>query len=101
MTARRLPHPQEPPATTLTPATATLAALGSTVQLAAEVRDQNARVMGGVAVTCTSSAGAVATVDASGLVAGVAEGVAMITASAGSARGSASRRLTPPGPGRS
>ena len=63
--------------------------MGTTVQLSAEVRDQNDRVMAGATVTWTSSANSVATVDASGLVTGVAVGAATITASAGSGQGTA------------
>ncbi|MDE0246445.1 MAG: Ig-like domain-containing protein, partial [Gammaproteobacteria bacterium] len=68
---------------------AELAALGATVQLRAEVRDQNSSVMAGAIVTWTSSASSVATVNASGLVTAVAEGMATITASSGSAQGTA------------
>ena len=81
--------PARPTTVTVSPATHELTALGTTVQLSAEVRDQNARVMAGATVTWTSSANSVATVDASGLVTGVAVGVATITASAGSAQGTA------------
>ena len=70
-------------------ATAELTALGATVQLTAEVRDQNASVMAGVTITWTSSAVGVATVDAAGLVTAAGNGTATITASAGSASGSA------------
>ena len=73
----------------MSPATHELTAFGATVQLMAEVRDQNARVMAGATVTWTSSASSVATVDASGLVTAVGNGTATITASAGSASGSA------------
>ncbi len=73
----------------VTPATAELSALGATVQLAAEVRDQNGRTMAGTAVTWTSGATAVATVDASGLVTAASNGAVTITAMAGSASGSA------------
>ena len=85
-------EPPDPPrATTVTvsPATNELTALGATVQLTAEVRDQNARVMAGATVTWTSSANSVATVDASGLVTAAGNGEATITAGAGSASGSA------------
>ena len=88
-TAPPTPESARPTTVTVRPATAELTALGATVQLTAEVRDQNSRVMAGAAVTWTSSASAVATVDASGLVTGVAGGVATITASAGSAQGTA------------
>ncbi|MCY4646403.1 MAG: Ig-like domain-containing protein, partial [Gammaproteobacteria bacterium] len=85
------PPPDPPRATTITvsPATADLAALGATVQLTAEVRDQNGQAMAGAAVTWASSAAAVATVNESGLVTAVANGSATITATAGSASGSA------------
>ncbi len=83
------PDPPRPTAVTVTPATAELAALGSTVQLSAEVRDQNGNVMAGATVTWTSSAAAVAAVDAAGLVAAHDNGVATVTATAGSASGTA------------
>ena len=44
------PDPPRPTTVTVTPATVELAALGATVQLSAEVRDQNGRVMEGVRV---------------------------------------------------
>ena len=55
------PPPDPPRATTVTvsPSTAELTALGETVQLRAEVRDQNGQVMSGAAVTWTSSSAAV------------------------------------------
>ena len=84
-----VPDPPRPTTVTVGPATTELTALGATVQLTAEVRDQNDRVMAGTTATWTSSDSSVATVDASGLVTGVAEGVATITASAGEASGSA------------
>ena len=83
------PDPPRPTAVTVTPATAELAALGSTVQLSAEVRDQNGNVMAGAIVTWTSSAAAVAAVDAAGLVTVHDNGVATVTATAGSASGTA------------
>ena len=83
------PEPARPTTVTVSPATVELTALGATVQLMAEVRDQNARVIAGATVTWSSGDASVATVDASGLVTGVAEGVATITASVGSASGSA------------
>ncbi len=73
----------------VTPATASLTALGATVQLAAEVRDQNGQVMAGAAVAWTSSDASVATVAPTGLVTAAANGVATITATAGSASGTA------------
>ncbi len=85
------PPPDPPRATTVTvsPAAAELTALGATVQLAAEVRDQNGQVMAGTAVTWTSSSPGVATVNASALVTAASNGTATITATGGSASGSA------------
>ena len=83
------PEPARPTTVTVSPATTELTVLGATVQLSAEVRDQNDRVMAGATVTWTSSANSVATVDAAGLVRAVGNGTATITASAGSASGSA------------
>ena len=82
-----VPDPPRPTTVTVSPAMAELAALGATVQLRAEVRDQNSNVMAGAIVTWTSSASSVATVNASGLVTGVTEGMVTITASSGSAHG--------------
>ena len=42
------PEPARPTMVTVNPATAELASLGATVQLSAEVRDQNGNVMAGV-----------------------------------------------------
>ena len=88
-TAPPTPEPARPATVTVSPATADLTALGATVQLTAEVRDQNARVMAGATVTWSSGDTSVATVDASGLVTAVGNGTATITASAESASGSA------------
>ena len=95
------PEPARPTTVTVSPATTELTVLGATVQLSAEVRDQNARVMAGATVTWTSSASSVATVDAAGLVTAVGNGTATITASAGSASGSAAVTVAvgvPPAP---
>ena len=87
------PDPPRPTTVTVSPATAELTALGATVQLSAEVRDQNGQVMAGATVTWASSAAAVATVSASGLVTAVANGSATVTATAGSVSGSATVRV--------
>ena len=81
--------PPSPTTVTISPAEVVLTALGVPVQLAAEVRDQNGRVMAGPNITWRSSDPAVATVDASGRVTGVGGGVTAISASAGEASGSA------------
>ena len=75
-----VPDPPRPTAVTVNPATAELAALDATVQLMAEVRDQNERVMAGATVTWSSSSASVATVAQSGLVTAVADGTAVIAA---------------------
>ena len=96
-----MPEPARPRTVTVSPATTELTVLGATVQLSAEVRDQNDRVMAGATVTWTSSASSVATVDAAGLVRAVGNGTATITASAGSASGSAAVTIAvgvPPAP---
>ena len=63
--------------------------LGGTLQLTAEGFDENGVKVEGVEFSWESSDASVATVDASGLVAGIGEGVATITASAGRLRGTA------------
>ena len=83
------PDPPRPTTVTVSPATARLAALGATVQLSAEVRDQNGNVMAGAAVSWSSGDATVATVDGSGLVTAAANGTATITATAGSVSGTA------------
>lgn len=83
------PDPAVPTTVTVSPASATLTAVGETVRFAAEVRDQNGQVMSGTAVAWTTSDASVAVVDASGLVTAVAEGTATITATAGEASGAA------------
>ncbi len=83
------PDPPRPAMVAVTPATAELTALEATVQLRAEVRDQNGQVMTGATVTWASGSAAVATVDPTGLVMAVGNGTATITATAGSVSGSA------------
>ena len=57
------PDPSRATTLTVTPATTEWTALGATVQLTAEVRDQNGNVMSGATVSWSSSAPAVAAVD--------------------------------------
>ena len=83
------PDPPRPASVAVAPATAELTALGATVQLRAEVRDQNGQAMTGATVTWSSGRAAVATVDGSGLVTAAGNGTATITASAGRASGTA------------
>ena len=85
------PPPAPRPATvSVSPSTAELTAVGATVQLAADVRDQNGQPLAGTAVTWASSATSVATVNTSGQVTAAGNGTATITATAGGASGSAS-----------
>ena len=83
------PDPSRSTTVTVTPATSQLTALGATVQLNAEVRDQNGLAMAGTTLTWVSNATAIATVDGTGLVTAVGNGTATITASAGEASGTA------------
>lgn len=70
-----------PPADTIAP--------GDTLRLAAEAADANGHAVPEAELSWASGEPAVATVDGSGLVTGVAEGVATIAAMTGSARGTA------------
>ncbi|WP_420448359.1 Ig-like domain-containing protein [Candidatus Palauibacter sp.] len=83
------PDPARPTTVAVSPANAQLAALGATVQLSAEVRDQNGQAMAGATVTWASSAASVATVSDAGLVTAADNGTATITAMAGSAQSTA------------
>ncbi len=85
------PTPPTPIATKIeiTPAEATLNAIGQTVQLSARVLDQNNQPMTGAAVSWTSSAVGVATVSNDGLVTAIANGTAIITARSGNASATA------------
>lgn len=83
-------NPSRPTTVSISPATAQMAALGETVQLAAQVFDQNGQVMAGAAVAWSTSSAQVATVSTSGLVTAAGNGAATITATAGAASGAAS-----------
>ena len=83
------PDPPRPTTVTVSPAAAELTALGATVQLQAEVRDQNGQAMTGAVVSWSSSTATVTTVGASGLVTAVGNGTATITATAGPVSGTA------------
>ena len=82
-------EPMTPTTVAVSQTSATFESLEETVQLTATVKNQHGQVMSGVAVTWTSSAPATATVDTSGLVTAVANGTAAVTATAGSASGTA------------
>ena len=83
------PDPPRPTTVVVSPPTAELTALGATVQLTAEVRDQNGQIMSGAAVTWASSDASVATVAASGMVTAAGNGAATVMATSGAATGSA------------
>jgi alpha-tubulin suppressor-like RCC1 family protein len=78
----------------VTPSTVALFA-GETRQLGAQVRDANGHLLTAAAIDWTSSSGA-ATVSGTGLVQAVASGSATVTATAGSAKGTASVTVTGP-----
>ena len=82
------PEPALATTVTVSPGTAELAAFGATLQLSAEVREQNGNVMTSVGVSWSSGDATIATVDGSGLVTAAANGTVAITATAGSASGS-------------
>ncbi|WP_420449258.1 Ig-like domain-containing protein [Candidatus Palauibacter sp.] len=65
----------------MSPASATLSALDATVQLTAEVRDQNGQPLTDAIIDWESSADSVAVVDSSGLVRAAGNGEAFIAAS--------------------
>ena len=79
------PDPPRATAVTVTPATAELTALGATVRLSANIRDQNGQAMAGATVEWSSSDAAVATVDAGGLVTAAGNGQTTVTAASGQA----------------
>ena len=64
-------------------------AVGDTVRMSAEAFDENGHQVEGAEFTWSSSDATVATVDATGLLTGVAEGATTVTATSGSARGTA------------
>ncbi len=76
---------QEPARVVITPESATLTAVGETVQLEAAVYDSGDTVIPGEPVAWTSSMPDVATVGANGLVTAVSSGTAQITAASGTA----------------
>ncbi|MDE0396046.1 MAG: Ig-like domain-containing protein [Gammaproteobacteria bacterium] len=80
----------------VSPSTAELTALGATVHLTASAFDANGHAVVGAEFSWESSDTAVATVDASGLVTGIAAGAATLTASSESASGSAGVSVTQP-----
>ena len=83
------PELSRPTTVAVSPDTVQLTALDATVRLAVEVRDQYGQVMSSATVTWASSSGPVATVDGSGLVTAVGNGMTTVTATSGEASGSA------------
>lgn len=83
------PEAPRPVVIGIVPQTTQLWVRGATVQLRAQVRDQQARLMSDVTVSWASNDPPVASVDRSGLVTAVDNGRATITATAGSASGRA------------
>ena len=81
------PQPATPVATriAITPASATLTAIGQTAQLTAQVFDQNDNVMTGAAVTWSSGNTGVASVSTAGLITAIKSGTTRITARSGNA----------------
>ena len=80
---------QEVSAVTVTPAEASLAALGDTVRFTAEARDANGNQVAVTEVKWSSGDKAVATVDSTGLVTAVSDGMASVTATLAGVSGSA------------
>ncbi len=83
------PEAPRPVSVRVLPASATLSALDATVQLTADVRDQNGNSMAAATVEWTSSADSVAVVGTAGLARAADNGEATITASAGTVSGTA------------
>lgn len=80
--------PSDPSAVVVSPATSTLVSIGDTVELAAVVRNASGQPLS-PAVTWSASPAGIATVDGDGRVVATGNGVASITATAGSVAGSA------------
>ena len=93
------PPPPAPVVTTVTvsPQAPSIVA-GATVTLSAVVKDQNGNVMSGQTVTWSSNNQSVATVNASGVVSGVAAGSASVTATCQTKSGSSTVTVTAPPP---
>ncbi|WP_420441702.1 Ig-like domain-containing protein [Candidatus Palauibacter sp.] len=78
-----------PTTVAVTPDAVALTALGETMQLSAEVRDQAGRVMEDIQLSWSSTDTTVAAVDSTGLVTAVARGTTTVAATAGEASGEA------------
>ena len=82
-------EPPSPTSVVITPDAFNLTKIGQTVQLKAEVRDQQGAVIPGVAFSWSTSDASVVTVDSTGLAEAVGRGMAVISAKAGEAVGRA------------
>ena len=89
---------QEVGVVSVSPAADTLVAQGDTVRLTAEATDGNGHVVAGAEFTWASSDGAVATVDAAGLVTSVSAGEAEVTATTSGFAGGAALTVVNPAP---
>lgn len=83
---------------TVTPAQASIAT-GASVQLTATLKDASGNTLTGRTVSWASSNGAIATVDATGLVVGQGAGTATISATAETVTGTSTVTITAPGTG--
>ena len=81
--------PPVPTTVAISPATATLASFGETVQLTATVYDQHGDVMPGLKVSWSSQDASLVTVNSGGLVEAAGNGTTTVQASAGNAVGTA------------
>jgi len=83
------PDPPVPTSVSVSPSSATLDALGATTQFSATVLDQNGQTMASASVAWSSTNTSVLTVSSSGLGTAVAVGDATVTATSGTASGTA------------
>ena len=83
----------------VSPASAALTSLGSTVQFSAVAKDANGNAMTGLTLSWISSNAAFATVDATGLATAVGVGTVSVTAVVGAVQGSASLSVALAGTG--
>ena len=90
------PLPAFPARVSVSPDSVELPAIGATVQLSAQVFDENGNVMTDEPVAWTSSDAVVASVDGTGLVTAAGNGTATITATARAATGSATVTVADP-----
>lgn len=101
ITVTAAPPPPPPPPTvttvTVTPPTASIN-VGATVTLTATVKDAQGNVMTGQTIAWSSSNTSAATVNSSGVVSGVAQGSATITATCSGKSGSSAVTVTSPPP---